>query len=241
MLGRSKIEGGLAGLFLLVALVPMLAQSQYPPARQDESQLVLSAAQENPQGGWLVDIAQVDIAQAHPQPQDHASDTPPVAAPNAPPHAVPHNQPGHAGAWLRKYKDMSPAQQRRVLESDPQFRKLSPPRQIQLLRMLQHFSSLPPQQQELMLGRMDTWEHLTASQKQEARQVYLQFRQLPPDRRKAVNHAIRGMRNLTPNQRDQLIASDQFQRDFSPQERFVLGGAAHLPLAPGGLQTGPPE
>ena len=80
---------------------------------------------------------------------------------------------------------------------------------------------------------METWEHLTQNQKQHARQVFQQFRQLPPDRRQAVNRAIRGMRDLTPEQRDQLINSQQYRNAFSPRERFILGGAAHLPLSPG--------
>jgi hypothetical protein len=154
----------------------------------------------------------------------------------------PQNQPGHAGNWLRRYKDLPPAQQRRALENDPQFRRLPPQQQARLLKRLQHFSSLPPQQQERVLNRMETWEHLTSGQKQQARQLFQQFKQLPPDRRQAVNRAIRSMRGLTPDQRDQLINSPQFRSAFSPQERGILSGAAHLPLAPGdALQGGPLE
>jgi hypothetical protein len=153
----------------------------------------------------------------------------------------PQNQPGHAGNWLRRYKDLSPAQQRRALENDPQFRRLPPQQQIRLQQRLQHFASLPREQQERVLNRMETWEHLTQDQKQRARQLFQQFRQLPPDRRQAVNRAIREMRGLTPDQRDQLINSDQYSHAFSLQERVLLEGAAHLPLAPGdGLQP-PPE
>ena len=155
---------------------------------------------------------------------------------------APQNRPGHAGNWLRRYKDLPPAQQPRALENDPQFRKLSPQQQARLRSRLQHFSSLPPQQQERVLSRMETWEHLTPDQKQRARQVFDQFKQLPPDRRQAVNRAIRDMRGLTPDQRDQLINSQQYRNSFSLQERVILSGAAHLPLAPGdGLQMGPPE
>jgi hypothetical protein len=89
---------------------------------------------------------------------------------------------------------------------------------------------------------METWEHLTPFQKQQARQLFQQFKQLPPDRRQAVNRAIRSMRGLTPGQRDQFINSDQYRNAFSPQERSILGGASHLPLAPGdGLHPEPPE
>jgi hypothetical protein len=153
----------------------------------------------------------------------------------------PQNQPGHAGNWLRRYKDLPPALQRRALENDPQFRKLPPPQQERLLQKLQHFSSLPKQQQERILARMETWEHLTQDQKQRARQLFQQFRQLPQERRFAVNQAIRSMHGLTPDQRDRLIDSAQFRNAFSPPERSLLHGAAHLPLAPGdGLQP-PPE
>jgi hypothetical protein len=154
----------------------------------------------------------------------------------------PQNLPGHAGNWLRRYKDLPPAQQRRALESDPQFRRLPPQQQLRLQNRLQHFSSLPPQQQERVLNRMETWEHLTSDQKDRARLLFGQFKQLPPDRRQAVNRAIREMGDLTPEQRDQLINSEQFRDSFSLQERVILSGAAHLPLAPGdGLQAGPPE
>src|SRR5208282_1036584 len=81
----------------------------------------------------------------------------------------PQNQPGHAGNWLRRYKDLPPAQQRRALENDPQFRRLPPQQQARLRQRLQRFSSLPPQQQERVLNRMETWEHLTPDQKQRAR------------------------------------------------------------------------
>ncbi len=154
----------------------------------------------------------------------------------------PKNQPGHAGNWLRRYKDLAPAQQRRALENDPQFRRLSPQQQTRLRGRLQHFSSLPRDQQERVLNRMETWEHLTSDQKSRARQLFQQFKQLPPDRRQAVNRAIREMRGLTPDQRDQLVNSGQYRNSFSLQERVILEGAAHLPLAPGdGLQAAPPE
>jgi hypothetical protein len=185
------------------------------------------------------------FAKSHPGPQQshaqyhqetpHPQQRPPQAHP-------PLNQPGHAGNWLRRYKDMSPAQQRRVLESDPLFRRLPPQQQIRLQNQLQRFSSLPPQQQERILNRMEIWEHMTPGQKQQARQVFQQFRQLPPGRRQIINQTIRGMRNLTSEQRDQLINSPQYRNAFSPQERSILSGAAHLPLAPGdGLQPAPPE
>jgi len=216
MLGWAKIQiaGCVAALLLLT---PSFAQSPYAPQQQ------------RPQS-----------QQADGQWHYFQKDRPSSSGPYQP--RTPQNQPGHAGSWLRRYKDLPPAQQRRALENDPQFRRLPPQQQARLLNRLQHFSSLPPQQQERVLNRMETWEHLTSTQKQQARQLFQQFKQLPPDRRQALNRAIREMRGLTQAQRDQLINSDQYKRAFTPQERGLLTGASRLPLAPGdGLRAEPPE
>lgn len=218
MLGRATIAGCVAALLL----TPLFAQVRRvpppaPPQRHPQSQ--------SADGQWH-----------RFQKEGRSSSSRPNEV------RPPQNQPGHAGNWLRRYKDLPPAQQRRALENDPQFRRLPPPQQWQLRQRLQRFSSLPPQQQERVLNRMETWEHLTPDQKRQARQLFQQFRQLPPDRRQAVNRAIRGMRGLTPEQRDRLINSDEYRNEFSPQERGLLRGTSRLPLAPGeGLHPEPPD
>ena len=140
--------------------------------------------------------------------------------------------PGHAGDWLRRYKDLPPAEQERALQNDPGFRRLSPERQQLLRQRLQHFSSLPPQQQLRVLNRMETWEHLTPEQKQQARQIFGQMQQLPPDRRRMVMTAVRDLRAMPPDQRERIIDSDRFKGMFSDQERGLMRGATRLPLAP---------
>jgi hypothetical protein len=151
-------------------------------------------------------------------------------APRQPGH--PQQPRGHAGDWLRHYKDMPPAEQERELQNDPAFRRLPAERQQQLRQRLQHFSDLPPQQQLRMLNRMDTWEHLTPGQKQQARQVFGQMRQLPPDRQRMVTTAVRNLRSMPPDQREKIINSDRFKGMFSDQERDMMRGATRLPLAP---------
>lgn len=150
-----------------------------------------------------------------------------------PAQAHPQTQPrGHAGDWLRRYKDLPPAEQERELQKDPGFRAL-PPAQQQLLRQrLQHFSSLPPQEQLRVLNRMETWEHLTREQKQQARQVFNQFRRLPPARQQMVATAVHDLRSMPPDQRDRIIDSPRFKGVFTDQEREMIRGASRLPLAP---------
>src|SRR5712664_1159301 len=192
MLGRKRIAGCLAALLLLTPSSAQVQRLPPQPSQQPRQQ------PQRPDGQW------------------HRFQQEGRPNPSRPNEAHrPQNEPGHAGNWLRRYKDLPPAQQRRALENDSQFRRLPPQQQARLQNRLQHFSSLPPQQQEHVLNRMETWEHLTPDQKQRSRQVFQQFKQLPPYRREVVNRAIRGMRDLTPERRDQLINSDQYKRAFS--------------------------
>ena len=157
-----------------------------------------------------------------PTPQQHMSR----------PQTAPTQRRGHAGDWLRRYKDLPPDEQEKALQNDPAFQKLPQPRQQLLRQRLQRFSSLPPQQQLEMLNRMETWEHLTPEQKQEARQVFSQMRQLPPDRRRLVHKAIDDLRGMPPDQREEIINSERFKGMFSDHERDVMRDATRLPLAP---------
>jgi len=178
----------------------------------------------------------------HPPQDRHAPAATPGQRQQAPRPQV-HAQPrGHAGDWLRRYKDLPPSEQVRELQNDPAFHRLPPERQQILRQRLQHFSTLPPQQQLRMLNRMETWEHLTPEQKQQARQIYGQMQRLPPDRRRSVRTAIRDLAAMPPQQREQVINSERFKGMFSDQEREMMRGAARLPLAPAeGAESEPPQ
>ena len=104
-------------------------------------------------------------------PQQHMSR--PQVPPPTRPETGPPRQRGHAGDWLRQYKDLPPDEQERALQSDPNFRRLTPQQQQHRLQQLREFSELPPEQQLCMLNRMETWEHLTPEQKQQAHQIFV--------------------------------------------------------------------
>ena len=67
---------------------------------------------------------------------------------------------------------------------------------------------------------------------QQARQIHSQMQQLPPERRQAVQNAVKALRGMPPEARQREIDSDSYKKQFSPQERDVLSGASKLPLAP---------
>jgi len=152
------------------------------------------------------------------------------------PHPVPRpprsQQGGHSGQWLRQHNNLPPEQQRKALQNDPQFRSLPPQQKQHLQNQLDRFNSLPPQQRQQVLNRMDTFGHLTPEQKDTARQLHSQMQQLPEQRRQAVRNAIQALRAMPPQARQRQIDSDAYKRQFSPEERSILGGASKLPLAP---------
>jgi phage-related protein len=152
----------------------------------------------------------------------------------------------HAGDWLRQYKDLPPGEQDRALQNDAHFRSLPPTQQQQLRRQLRYFSNLPPQQQEHILRLIERgakWGGLTPEQRQRALQVHRQMQMLPPDRQRMVRSAIRDLRAMPPAQREQVIDSDRFRSNFSPQELGILHDVTRLPLAPaeGGAEAPPQE
>jgi Protein of unknown function (DUF3106) len=162
----------------------------------------------------------------HPEGQGHPS-------PNqGRPQGAAHPNQGHSGQWLREHRNQTPEQQRKALESDPQFRNLPPWRQQELRRSLQRFNGMPPEQQDRMLNRMETWEHLTPEQKSQARQLHSQMQSLPPDRRQAIRNAVQTLRAMPPEARQRLIDSDAYKSRFSPRELEMLNNASRLPLAP---------
>jgi len=171
------------------------------------------------------------LAQARHPEQQHA------------PHPVPRppkQQNAHAGQWLRQHND--PVQQRKALQNDPQFRSLPPQQKQHLQNQLDRFNRLPPQERQQMLKRMDTFGHLTPEQQDTARQLHSQMQQLPPERRQAVRNAIQALRAMPPQARQRQIESDAYKKQFSPEERNILGGASKLPLAPAGPGAAePPE
>jgi hypothetical protein len=142
-----------------------------------------------------------------------------------------HRQ-GGAGSWLRRHQDLPPAEQRRALESDPDFRSLPPERQQALRQGLDHFNSLPPEQRQRVLQRMETWARLTPAQKDRARNFFSQYRGLPDDRKQAVRSAFGNLQAMSPQDRQRALESPAFRNTFSFQERDILRGMTDLNIGP---------
>jgi len=144
------------------------------------------------------------------------------------------NGPGpHRGDWLRKYGSLPPNQQERQLQNDPSFRSLPPQRQQQLMNRLREFNSRPPEQKQQILNRMETFEHMSPQQQQQARNLFSQYHALPEDQRAKVSQAYRRLRGMPPSARNDLLNSDEFRNNYTPEQRDLLRGMTDLNVTPG--------
>ena len=169
------------------------------------------------------------------------------------PHANPpkenksNQKSGKMGDWLTEHKNLSPDEQEKLLEKDPNFKNLSPQRQAELRERLRKFNSLPPEQRERALNRMQFMANLSKDQRAQIREANQVLQGLPQDRQLMVHKALRHLRQMTPAERTQAMNEDRFKNTFSEQERGILtklsainpeGGAAN---PNGSSPQGPPN
>ncbi|MGZ4788453.1 MAG: DUF3106 domain-containing protein [Terriglobales bacterium] len=126
------------------------------------------------------------------------------------------------GDWLRLNRGKSFDQQKKSLESDPDFKNLPPERQERLKQRLQNFNNLPPDQQDRILARIDKFEHMTPQQRAQARALWDRMRLLPEERRGMVRQQIHSLAGQSPDQRQKTLTSDQFGKQFTPDERDII-------------------
>ena len=129
----------------------------------------------------------------------------------------------HLPEWLRSHQGLSLAEQQRALSQEPGFNRLPPRSQRQVMNSLARIDAMPPRQRERTLDTIEALEHLSPERRQAVMASEQDVRNLPPDRRRAVKQAFQNLRNYPPAQRQEMIASPQFQAQFTPQERTMLG------------------
>jgi hypothetical protein len=110
-----------------------------------------------------------------------------------------------------------------VLENNRRFRQLPPERQDQLRERLRQLQELSPEQREMIEQRFSIFNNLTPEQQKRAREIYEgRWRELSPERRRALLQEFRRLRRMDLDARRQRLESQELQDGFSAQEREVL-------------------
>jgi hypothetical protein len=165
--------------------------------------------------------------QNQPQPENKPSQPSAQKPTPLPPQAG--GQPANRqGDWLWEHKDLPPAQQEKLLESEPYFKKLSPQRQAELKDRLHKFNSLPPEQRERALRQMKIAASLTPDQRKQLRETHLELQALPENRRLMVHKALHSLSQMSPDDRQQVMQSERFRSTFSDQEQGIIKRLAEM-------------
>jgi hypothetical protein len=127
-----------------------------------------------------------------------------------------------AGEWLRKYHNLPPQEQQKLLESDTQFQQLPPDRQERLRDRLKEFNSRSPEEQQRMLDRMAKFDNLSDAQKEQLEKVHQRMHEIPEQRRGVVRREFQLLQQMTPEQRLRVMSSDSYRTTFSEDEREII-------------------
>jgi hypothetical protein len=171
--------------------------------------------------------------------QKAAPAPPPKAAAKVP--AAPKNQPKNmpkngaapkaGGAVLNnplnpveRLRQLTPAQRERVLE------QLPPEKQAQLRKGLAKFDNLPPAAKERIARQSQSLNALPVAKQRIINQGFIGINHLPEDRKKPVARELRLLLDMSAEDRAARLASDNFKKNYSPQEQKILSDlATNLP------------
>lgn len=161
-----------------------------------------------------------------------------AARPAAKPAAPPSPRPGNSGAPkggggtskagggggmvnplnpVQRMAQMTPEQRERILE------QLPPQRQEQVRKQLEKFDNLPPAAKERLSRAYQALMALPPEKQRMIDQAIRGLNGLPADRKSGpVPKELRSLLAMSPDERAARIASDDFKKNYSPDEQRIL-------------------
>jgi Protein of unknown function (DUF3106) len=113
--------------------------------------------------------------------------------------------------YKNNQQHFSPEERQRVLQNEQRFRQLS------------------PQQQQDMRDRQRVWQQMTPQQRDHIKyDVLPTWRNLPPQRKKAIEQRLGVLQNMPEFARNQHLNDPNFTRGMSPEDRATLRDLSHL-------------
>ena len=107
--------------------------------------------------------------------------------------------------------------------------RLSPEERQRVLQNEQRFRQLSPQQQQDMRDRQRVWQQMTPQQRDHIKyDVLPTWRNLPPERKKAIEQRLGVLQNMPEFARNQHLKDPNFTRGMSPEDRATLRDLSHL-------------
>jgi Protein of unknown function (DUF3106) len=141
------------------------------------------------------------------------------ANPNRPPSTNPNRNPNRPPNAVRP-RDMTPEQRQKFFQNERKFDQLS------------------PQQKQDMRDRARVWNQMTPAQRDHIRNdVVPKWRQLPPDRQRAIQQRLGVLRNMPESARNEHLDDPNFTRGMNDEDKAMLRDLAHMHV--GGAPASP--
>jgi hypothetical protein len=105
------------------------------------------------------------------------------------------------------------------------------PRQEQqkILQNNKSFEKLPPAQKQQMREAAANWSRLTPEQRNHIQSNVLpQWKQLPPNRQRAIQQRLGVLQNMPESARNQHLNDPNFTRGMSEEDKAMLRDLSHL-------------
>jgi hypothetical protein len=217
---KAKLQFGAwllaAGIGATIAL-PANAQNRPPKPRQEQRQ---ERRQERPQA----QRNERSHGNANRPPVRQQSITPNT---NRPPERARNQQnlnrpPSAYTPPARDFNSLNRQQQQKAIENNRDFQRRTPAERQRIKQGLENWNRLTPQQQSHIKN-----------------EVMPKWRQLPPDRQRAIGSRLNVLQNMPESARNRHLEDPNFTRGMSEEDKATLRDLAHLHV--GGAPDEPHE
>ena len=216
----------LAGLSAVTA-GPCFAQHPRPNGPQNHQNDRPPKAQGHPQGQGQQHQQGGRGAQGERRQNENAY-RPPAANPNRPDASARQNNnsnrppSAYTPPPARNFNNLNSQEKQKVLESN------------------KRFQNLPPAQKQQMKDAAQNWGRLTPEQRNHiTNDVIPKWKQLPPDRQRAIQQRLGVLRNMPESARNQHLNDPNFTRGMSEEDKSMLRDLSHTHV--GGAPEPPSE
>jgi len=147
---------------------------------------------------------------------------------------------GAPGPWMQRMRQLPPAQRERFFQNSPAFQRMPPEQQNKIRQQFSQWDRMNPQQRADQAAKEQVWAQMTREQREHIKNDVLpSWRQMPPDRRQAIQQRLRVLQNMPEWARNQRLNDPRFTEGMSDQDRATLRDLSHLHV--GGAPDPPGE
>jgi Protein of unknown function (DUF3106) len=147
---------------------------------------------------------------------------------------------GAPGPWIQRMRQLPPSQRERFFQNSQAFQRMPPEQQNRIRQQFSQWDRMNPQQKADQTTKEQVWARMTPEQREHIKNDVLPtWRQMPPDRRQAVQQRLRVLQNMPESARNQRLNDPRFTEGMSDEDRATLRDLSHLHV--GGAPDPPGE